>query len=262
MNKYKSFYENIDRDEHYTPTNNPEEHSAYREIKQFIERFDLYDKRCLEIGSSKGIFQDMVKDYIGLEIVISLSKYYRKPFFVVNSDGSYPFGDNTFDGIWSWAVHEHIPDLNQSLLELKRILKPGGIILFTPAWQCRAWAAEGYPVRHYSELNLWGKFIKASIPLRDSVIWRSIFIFPKRIYRHLIFILGKRYKMILYKKLEPNYDHYCYGDADACNSIDPHDAILWFESNGFQCLSHPMHIKAFFVRTGSLIFKKVRGYSP
>ena len=256
MNKYKSFYENIDRDELYAAYNDAQEHLEYRSVKQFIEDFDLYDKKCLEIGSAKGIFQNMVKDYTGLDISMSLSKYYEKPYYIINSDGTYPFPNNTFDAIWSLDVHEHIPDLNQALLELSRVLKPGGVILIRPAWQVRPWAAEGYVVRSYREFSIKGKIIKALIPLRDSVVWRSIFIFPKRLYRHLLFIMGMRYKMILFKKLKANYNHFWCSDSDACNSIEPHDAILWFESNGFQCISYPMNLKAFFVRGGPLIFRK------
>ena len=62
MNKYKVFYENIDRDELYAAYKDVQEHLEYKSVKQFIEDFDLYDKKCLEIGSSKGIFQNMVKD--------------------------------------------------------------------------------------------------------------------------------------------------------------------------------------------------------
>lgn len=46
-------------------------------------------------------------------------------------------------------------------------------------------------------------------------------------------------------------------DSDACNSLDIHDAILWFESNGFSCLSHPMHFKAFTCHSAQgLVFRK------
>jgi SAM-dependent methyltransferase len=262
VNNYKEFYEMIDRDKLYTTVNEPEEHSAHKDLKQFIARFNLYDKKCLEIGSSKGLFQNMVVDYTGLDIVPSLLQHYKKPYFIVNSDGTYPFADNTFDAIWSWAVHEHVPDLNQALVELNRVLKPGGVVFFAPAWQCRPWAAEGHAARPYRDFGLKGKLVKALIPLRDSVGWRSLFIFPKRIYRHLSFIVGKRYKKIIYKKLKPNYNRYWTSDSDACNSIDPHDAILWFESNGFKCLSHPMNIRSFLVRNGILIFEKICYFFP
>lgn len=255
MNKYQNFYEKIDREKVYCITQKPEEHVAYRDLKYFIDNFKLHDKKCLEIGSARGIFQNIILDYTGLEVAESLAVFYKKPFFVLNKDGTFPFEDHTFEAIWTWEVYEHIPDLNQALFELKRILKPGGVALFAPAWQARPWAAEGYAVRPYSDFGLKGKLIKASIPLRNTLFWRYLFIFPKRIYGRFLFILGKNYNKMTYKKLVPNYDHYWVSDSDACNCIESHDAILWFESNGFKCLSHPTHIKALLSR-GPLIFRK------
>ena len=130
-------------------------------------------------------------------------------------------------------------------------------MLFAPAWQSRPWSAQGYEVRPYSDFGLKGKFIKVLIPLRDSLLWRSMFIFPKRIFRTAIFFLGYKFENIRYKKLQANYKFYWVPDSDACNSIDPHDAILWFESNGFECLSHPLYKKALLVRNGTIIFRKI-----
>ncbi len=186
ISKSKEFYEETDR-ARYSVRSDLKSHRAYEYLVRFIEDYDLKDKKCLEIGSSTGILQDLVPDYTGLDVAKSLKQYYRKPYFLINDDGSYPFENNSFDAIWSFAVHEHITDLQQALLELKRILKSGGVLFFWPAWFCSTWAAEGYAVRPYSELKLKGKIIKALIPVRGSVIWRSCFIFPKRIYRQLFF---------------------------------------------------------------------------
>ena len=79
----KDFYENIHREVDGS-AGDPKTHAAYKYIKEFIENYDLYEKKCLEIGSSKGIYQDIVRDYTGLDIIVSLKKYYHKPFFVVN----------------------------------------------------------------------------------------------------------------------------------------------------------------------------------
>jgi len=256
--KYISFYDQR-RKETYGQDYSKiraEDSSNYETLKKFIQQFHLEkNKKCLEIGSSGGFFQDMVEDYYGTDIAESLSKYYHKPYKVAKGT-RYPFDNEFFDAIWTFAVYEHIPHLQEAMLEIKRLLRPGGVVLFAPAWQCRPWAAQGYAVRPYSDLDFKGKIIKASIPIRDSVLWRSMFIFPKRLFRHLMFLLGYKYTEIRYKKLTPNYEKYWTSDSDACNHIDPHDAILWFESHGFTCLSHPMHVRAFFVRTGSLIFRK------
>jgi hypothetical protein len=64
-----------------------------------------------------------------------------------------------------------------------------------------------------------------------------MYIFPKRMVRQGLFLLGYRFKQIRYKRLNANYDTFWTSDSDACNSIDPHDAILWFLSHGFDRLS-------------------------
>lgn len=257
MPEYKAFYDER-RNEMYAHDYEkikPEDHTYYLELKAFIDRYQLKGKKCLEIGSSGGYFQDMVDDYWGCDIADSLAKYYHKPYRLA-SDGRYPFDDKMFDAIWTITVYEHIPELQEAFKEIRRLLKPGGVVFFAPAWQCRSWAANGYTVRPYSDFNWKGKLIKASIHLRDSLVWRSMFIFPKRLVRLIRFLSGYRYTNICYKKLVPNYETYWTSDSDACNHIDPHDAILWFLSCGFECFSHTSHLSAFFVRNGVLIFKK------
>jgi len=240
---YKHDYENF----------RAEDHSYYPALQKFISDYDLKLKRCLEIGSSGGFFQDLVQDYWGTDIAESLAYYYHKPYRVIKED-QYPFADGMFDAIWAITVHEHVPDLQSSLLEIKRLLKPGGVIFFAPAWQCRPWAAEGYDVRLYKDLDWRGKLIKMLIPIRNSIIFRSLFVFPKRVYHQIRYLFGKSFKTIHYKRLKPNYERLWTSDSDACNSIDPHDAILFFLSHGFKCLSHPTNSQVFLVRSGPLIF--------
>lgn len=250
------FYSKIDRELYYSICIKPEEHAGYKHIIKFINDYKLHDKKCLEIGSAKGIYQNIVNDYTGLDISPTLSKYYSKPYVIINKDGTYPFENNTFDAVWCYEVHEHIPDLDQALLELKRVLKPGGVVFFAPAWQCRPWAAEGYAVRPFSDFRIKGKIIKFLIPLRDSVFWRAVFVIPCRLYRFFLFIIGKQYNKIIYKKIKANYNIFWTSDSDACNSIEAFDAILWFMSNGFKCLSHHTYIKQLTLRHGLLIFHK------
>jgi ubiquinone/menaquinone biosynthesis C-methylase UbiE len=40
-----------------------------------------------------------------------------------------PFVDNEFDFVVSWGVIMHIPDIENALLELARVLKPGGLLV-------------------------------------------------------------------------------------------------------------------------------------
>jgi len=233
----------------------PEEHPRHEQLQAFIQKYGLREQKCLEIGSAGGCFQDMVVDYTGTDITESLTQFYHKPYSVAQDD-RYPFEDQSFDVIWTIDTFEHILHLQQALLEIDRLLKPGGLVFFAVSWQCRSWAADGYDVRPYADFGFFGKLIKASIPLRDSVLWRALFTFPKRFFRHLRFLTGYKYTEIRYKRLRPRHKILWSPDAEACNHIDPHDVILWFESRGFVCLSHPMHVQAFLMQTGSLVFGK------
>jgi SAM-dependent methyltransferase len=257
MNNYKEFYNSRAQGKYISdgPITTVDSHYYSNELKAFVERFELKNKRCLERGAGKGIFQDLVEDYTGLDVSEQLRIYHCKKYFALSGE-KYPFEQDQFDGIWSFFCHEHIPNLQKSLIELKRVLKPGGVCLFGPAWQCASWLAQGYCYRKYSDLNLMEKTIKASIPIRRSIAYRSLKIFPKRIVRHVTHVAGIKNKEIKYRRLKPNYSIFWGPDSDACNSIDPHDAILWFTSNGFTCLSHQDHLRQFLVRTGALIFQK------
>lgn len=231
-----------------------EDKGSYAWVRSFVSQYLLADKKCLEIGCGRGRLQDLVTDYVGIELAESAGSHLRKPF-VVCSAVHLPFADSTFDAIWTVTVLEHIPNPETVLIETRRVLKPGGVLLLLPAWYCRPWASEGYPVRLYSDFDWRGKLIKASIPIRNSVVFRSMYIFPGRLMRFLQWKLTGRPTRFQHGILKPNYEHYWMSDSDAVNSMDPFEAYLWYRSRGDTCLNYPTDRQAFFVRTGGLIFR-------
>ena len=73
---------------------------------------------------------DKVTDYIGLDIESGLN--YEDVIADFLWDGSImPFEDASFDVVISTEVLEHVPDPDSYLLEVKRVLKPGGVFFFT-----------------------------------------------------------------------------------------------------------------------------------
>ena len=256
----REFYEREYHPKVTDPASRPEEHAFYPELKKFIGDFGLRDKKVLDVGSAAGQFQDTVPDYTGLDIAEGLKRFYHKPFFAIAEGSKYPFEDDVFDAIFSVSVFEHIPDIDNALRESLRVLKPGGVFLFKPAWQVRPWAAGGYVVRPYGDLGLLGKLVKFSLLWRKSVIFRSLFVFPRRFWRSIRFILsGGKMERLDFKKLKANYEKFWDPDSDACNSIDPHAAILWFRAHGCEVIGYPNLLKSFFVRTGHLIVRKRSG---
>jgi ubiquinone/menaquinone biosynthesis C-methylase UbiE len=252
------FYDDAYSQGRYCTAVSPQAHSHYPALLRFIQTFELQKKSCLEIGCGRGAFQDLVDDYTGLDITDSVRPYLHKPFRR-GSATELPFPDNRFDAIWTIAVLEHVPGSEKALDEMRRVLRPRGMLLLAPAWQCRSWAAQGYPVRPYSDFNFTGKLIKASIPIRDSIAYRSLSIFPGRVAHSLAWSVLQRPTKLRYRKLVPNYDRFWMSDGDAVNSIDPYEAILWFVSRGDECVSYPRFMQQILVRTGGIVFRIRKG---
>src|ERR1051325_8880059 len=203
-------------------------------INEFVDRFDLNNKPVLEIGSGRGYLQDAAKNYVGLDISPSVKRFYHKKF-VVGTATALPFADDSFDGIWSIWVFEHVPNPEQAFREMRRVIRNNGVIYLLPAWNADPWAAEGYAVRPYSDFGLPGKVIKASLVFRSSNEFRTPATLLVRGSRSVAALFGPT--TLRYRKLQPNYEQYWVNDSDAVNSIDSYEGALWFLSRGDECLS-------------------------
>jgi SAM-dependent methyltransferase len=139
--------------------------------------------------------------------------------------------------LFSFAALEHVPHPERVLAEIERVLQPRGVALLAPAWHCRPWAAEGLEFRGYAELTASQRLRKRLIPFRNALLWRAAFEAPRRALRELQ-LLRRRPMPFDYHRLEPNLDEYVGTDCDAFTSMDPHAAILYFASRGWEILSH------------------------
>jgi ubiquinone/menaquinone biosynthesis C-methylase UbiE len=90
--------------------------------------------KLLDFGCGSKPYEDLFShstNYIGLDLEVSghSGEYKRADVFY---DGTnLPFGNNTFDSVIAIEVLEHIPNVEQILVELNRVLKPQGKILIT-----------------------------------------------------------------------------------------------------------------------------------
>jgi SAM-dependent methyltransferase len=107
--------------------------------------------RILEIGAGTG-FQSLELDRRGFvvkAIDVAASNYTAGRIFpITDYDGEHiPFPDRSFDCVFTSNALEHVRELPGLLVEIKRVLKPGGLcihILPTQWW--RLWTvAAGYP---------------------------------------------------------------------------------------------------------------------
>jgi SAM-dependent methyltransferase len=206
------------------------------EIRQFVQRHGLEEKRVLEIGSGRGYLQDVVTDYTGLDLSPSVAANYHKPF-VVGSATDLPFQESVFDAAWTIWVMEHIATPQKAFDEMRRVIKPGGVLFLGVAWNCPPWLADGFGVRPYADFTLAGKLVKASIPFRSSVLFTYGYLLPIRVTRLIHYRLAGSETALHYRRLEPNYEIYWQPDSDAAISLDMFESMLWFQSRGDSCLN-------------------------
>lgn len=258
VSNYSRFYDEVDRVNEYSCESNPQVHPFGNVLKSIIDTWGLNNEKALEIGSGNGRFQSIIDNYTGVDVSEKLSSFYEKPFIAINDGQKYPFGDEEFGLVFTNAVFEHIPDIDNAMSEMLRVTKTDGLIVFNPAWNCRPWAINGYQVRPYSDFGLLGKIYKASIPVLDSLLVKAISVFPRRVFLLSMYAFNKKLfeKHLWCRKLNANYETFWQSDSDACNRIDPCEAILYFKANNCEIVNYPIILKQFFMRTGELVVKK------
>jgi 2-polyprenyl-3-methyl-5-hydroxy-6-metoxy-1,4-benzoquinol methylase len=92
--------------------------------------------RLLEIGSFCGIFLDRIRtngwDVTGLEPDRGVADYSRAKYGLNIVDGVLPqpaLASEHFDAVMMLHVIEHMPDPSENLREIRRMLKPGGVLV-------------------------------------------------------------------------------------------------------------------------------------
>ncbi|MBL7197349.1 MAG: class I SAM-dependent methyltransferase [Candidatus Omnitrophica bacterium] len=141
MREIKTYYNRYWNDRHikvnpfdYHPEEWTEENFFYhlKFFKPFVKG------KLLDFGCGDGQFLHMISKYCesfyGVdisEVAIkkALNKYPDIKFAVLNETGVTDFPDNFFDTICAMDILEHILDVESTLEELRRILKPRGKLL-------------------------------------------------------------------------------------------------------------------------------------
>jgi SAM-dependent methyltransferase len=96
--------------------------------------------RVLDLGSGTGTFTDWLARIgaapVGAEVAEAAVRRARAAhpeleFLRVPIDGPLPFEDTSFDVVWATEVIEHVADTGRWLSEVRRVLKPAGLLLLT-----------------------------------------------------------------------------------------------------------------------------------
>lgn len=99
----------------------------------FNDRFKKGDQiKILDIGCWNDYiyFKDLPIKYYGLDLVkaVDMPRFVRQD---LNKNPKLPFKDNFFDGIFCFEVLEHLCFPEKIINEIKRVIKPNGLILIS-----------------------------------------------------------------------------------------------------------------------------------
>jgi len=209
-------------------------HPLEREIERVLAECRLDSPRVLEVGSGLGALQGLSPRYVGTDLAATCGRLFRLPArFVCSSADQLPFAAGSFDFVMSIYVLEHVHDPGAALEEIRRVCRSGGTIYLKPAFFCRPWTGASWFWKPYRELSWIERLHKASVPVRNSLPYRSAHLFWWRLGGALA-----KPRFLRIRKLMPNFEMPEVIDADAESWLDPLDIIRWFSSRGDRCISH------------------------
>lgn len=203
--KLPSYYESVDYISH-TDGNK----SLFEKAYQFVKSIALKNKiklinsqsskgRILDIGAGVGDFLSIAKNdgwqTIGIEPSDKAKNIAKKKgvSFVENLS---ELESNSFDVITMWHVLEHVPDLENQIKELKRLIKPFGTIIiavpnfksFDAHYYGNFWAAYDVPIHlwHFSKTSIKKLFAKEKLDL--------VKVLPMKFDSFYVSLLSEKYK--------------------------------------------------------------------
>lgn len=88
--------------------------------------------RLLDVGCGRKPYQRLfrVSDYVGLELDTPENRVSKQADYYYDGE-TFPFCDESFDGVICNQVLEHVFTPERFLAEIRRVLKPGGKLLLT-----------------------------------------------------------------------------------------------------------------------------------
>lgn len=205
LEKLPSYYESVDYISH-TDGNK----SLFEKMYQFVKTIALKNKlklinsqspkgSILDIGAGVGDFLTVAKndgwETIGIE-PSDKAKAIAKNKGVSFVESLSELESNSFDVITMWHVLEHVPDLENQIKELKRLIKPTGTVIvavpnfksYDAEYYGKFWAAYDIPIHlwHFSKTAIKKLFAKEELELKE--------VLPMKFDSFYVSLLSEKYK--------------------------------------------------------------------
>ena len=113
---------------------------AYPYLRAFLDLDSLKGRTVMEIGLGSGYTLQLISQVAGRCVGLDLSEgtlrlnVRRKEFFGLNvafvhaSATDIPLADASLDAVVTIGCLHHIPDIGRAIAEIRRVLKPGGVL--------------------------------------------------------------------------------------------------------------------------------------
>jgi SAM-dependent methyltransferase len=142
---------------------------AWRERRVLLLGEVAGGERVLDLGCGAGRFvaalRDAGADVVGVDIAEAALERARRvapgaDLRLLADDGSIPLEHGSVDLVWCSEVLEHVADVGHTLLEARRVLRPGGRLLVTVPYHGRVQAAAVALTRFEAHFDPLGQHLR------------------------------------------------------------------------------------------------------
>jgi SAM-dependent methyltransferase len=109
-----------------------EDYSLKRFVRQSARQLPL-GTRLLDAGAGEGQYRSAFAHirYVGVDLAVGDERWDYGNLDAVSDLCRLPFGQDSFDAVLCTQVLEHVPEPRHVLMEIHRVLKPGGRLFLT-----------------------------------------------------------------------------------------------------------------------------------
>jgi SAM-dependent methyltransferase len=213
------------------------------------------DELVLEVGCGTGRLSDLHPGWFGVDLGHP-SLVRHLPGRSAQADArALPIASGSVAVLFSVHCLEHVPEPEDALREIDRVLRPGGVAYLNPAWFCSSWPMNPLSRTPYSDLDRLGSLRKLLGTARMSRPARLPGVLVTKARSELGLRSG-RPTALRFGRLQPDLTAYQVPDADASASLEPATVASWYISRGYDALTYASPRERMTRSRGAVVVRK------